>query len=134
MKLLYIANARIPTEKAHGVHIVKMCEALAVAGAEVILILPKRKNAIKQDIFSYYEVKRNFSVDRVPVIDWVDKGFFGYWINQVSFTFGLLFKKFDKTDSVVLTRDEWSGWLLSVAGYKVFYDMHGFPETWLYFW
>ena len=26
-KLIYIANARIPTEKAHGIQIMKMCES-----------------------------------------------------------------------------------------------------------
>jgi len=30
MKLIYIANARIPTEKAHGIQIMKMCEALLI--------------------------------------------------------------------------------------------------------
>ena len=29
MKLIYIANARIPTEMAHGLQIMKMCEAFA---------------------------------------------------------------------------------------------------------
>jgi GxxExxY protein len=32
MKLIYIANARIPTEKAHGIQIMKMCEAFAKYG------------------------------------------------------------------------------------------------------
>ena len=28
MKISYIVNARMPTEKAHGVHIAQMCTAL----------------------------------------------------------------------------------------------------------
>jgi len=32
MKLIYIANARIPTEKAHGIQIMKMGEAFAKYG------------------------------------------------------------------------------------------------------
>ena len=54
MKLYYIANARIPTEKAHGVQIMKMCEAFVDAGHEVKLIVPKRKNPIQEDPFAYY--------------------------------------------------------------------------------
>ena len=37
MKLIYLANARIPTEKAHGRQIMKMCEAFVDAGLEVEL-------------------------------------------------------------------------------------------------
>ena len=29
MKIIYIANIRLPTEKAHGIQIMKTCEALA---------------------------------------------------------------------------------------------------------
>ena len=57
MKILYIANARIPTEKAHGFQICKMCEQLSLQGAEVELIVPKRKNKITQDVFQYYDLK-----------------------------------------------------------------------------
>jgi len=42
VKLLYVANARLPTEKAHGVQIVKMCEAFTQNGAEVELLAPFR--------------------------------------------------------------------------------------------
>lgn len=133
MKLLYIANARIPTEKAYGVNIIKMCQALAGAGAELTLVIPQRKNAIKQDVFSYYGVEKNFTVEYVPIIDFVAKGFAGYWISQLDFSLKLLFKKFDKK-TAILTRDEWSGWLLAKFGYWVFYDMHGFPVTWQWLW
>lgn len=134
MKLLYIANARIPTERAHGLHIVKMCEAIADFGVSLTLVLPQRKNSIKENLFSYYGIKKNFDVQYLPVADFVKNGFFGYWIGQLSFSLKLLFQKFNKNELVILTRDEWSGWILAKFGYKVFYDMHGFPETWLYFW
>ena len=42
MKIYYIANARIPTEKAHGIQIAKMCEALIEAGTDLTLIVPSR--------------------------------------------------------------------------------------------
>lgn len=133
MKLLYIANARIPTEKAYGINIIKMCQALAMVGAELTLVIPQRKNAIKQDVFSYYGVEKNFIVEYVPIVDFVAKGFLGYWISQLFFSLKLLFKKIDK-GIPILTRDEWSGWLLAKFGYQVFYDMHGFPVTWQWLW
>ncbi len=134
MKIIYIANNRFPTEKAYGLHVVKMCEALAQNGAEVTLVVPKRKNQILSDVFDYYGVERNFNVEYLPVIDCVDSGFFGYCVAQVSFTFSLLRRKYDKSENTILTRDEWSGWALATAGYKVFYDMHGFPIKWMAIW
>ncbi|MEK7643835.1 MAG: glycosyltransferase family 4 protein [Patescibacteria group bacterium] len=134
MKLLYIANARIPTEKAHGLHIVKMCEAFSRRGAAVILVVPKRKNLITEDIFSYYGTEKNFSVRYLPVIDFVRSGFFGYWITQISFSWKLMTLDFDKREYTVITRDELSGWLMAKRKFRVFYDMHGFPETWRGLW
>ena len=54
MKILYLANLRLPTEKAYGIQIAKMCEAFADSGQEVLLFYPHRQNpVISQDIFSY---------------------------------------------------------------------------------
>ena len=54
-KLIYIANARIPTEKAHGIQIMKMCEAFAGLGVDVEIIVPKRsvKALINEDPFVF---------------------------------------------------------------------------------
>ena len=134
MKLIYIANIRFPTEKAHGVHIVKMCEALARNGVEVKLVVPERKNQIENDLFEYYGVKKNFEIKYLPVIDFVGSGFLGYWVTQISFIIALLRQKFDKSESIILTRDEWSGWVLASKKYRVFYDMHGFPVKWKFLW
>ena len=56
MKLYCIANVRIPTENAHGIQIMKMCEAFSRiepytfgTKIEVELIVPKRFNPIKTD-------------------------------------------------------------------------------------
>jgi glycosyltransferase involved in cell wall biosynthesis len=68
-KLIYIINARIPTEKAHGLQIMKMCEAFASGGADMELIIPKRINSIKQDPFEYYGVKRVFNIRKIFCVD-----------------------------------------------------------------
>ena len=38
MNILYLANVRLPTEKAHGAQIMKTCEALAAAGAHNVTL------------------------------------------------------------------------------------------------
>lgn len=136
MQLIYIANSRIPTEKAYGVSIVKTCEAFASIGVRVTLLIPDVKNTAGDDIFSYYGVKNNFTVQRVPTFDAVVLGWkYGFLLNQISFGVAAFFlHKGKKKNDVILTRDEISGWLLSRAGYRVFYDMHGFPESRLWLW
>lgn len=63
MRLVYLANVRMPTEKAHGVQILKMCEAFADQGVEVELVVPTRVNDLAgQDPFGYYGVRKNFCV------------------------------------------------------------------------
>ena len=71
--LLYIANARIPTEKAHGLQIMQNCEAFADAGMRVTLWAARRINTPDMrgihDPYAYYGVKANFDLKRIPCLD-----------------------------------------------------------------
>ena len=63
LKIVYITNARLPTEKAHGVQIIKMIEALSSLNNEVVLISPNRiQNEIshKTSVFDFYNVEKIF--------------------------------------------------------------------------
>lgn len=84
-KLFYIANVRLPTEKAHGMQIMKSCEALARAGLHVELAVPRRKNPMEADPFLYYSVERNFIITSLPVIDTVKFGRLGFLLELLSF-------------------------------------------------
>lgn len=75
MRLLYIANIRVPSEKAHTFQIMRMCAAFASAGAEVTLIVPKRANPLRDDPFTFYGLPRNFSVVTVPTWDTIGRRF-----------------------------------------------------------
>lgn len=105
-RLLYIANSRLPTDNAHGVQIIKMCEAFAKAGASVTLIHPWRINRHKGDPFSVYMTERNFRLITVPSLDLLWMGRIGFWIQNVTFSktvaLYLLFNTFD----IVYSRDE----------------------------
>ena len=65
MKLIYIANLRLPTEKAHGIQIAKTCEALAGQGVKVKLVAPFRFSRTKSDFFEYYNVARSFAFKKI---------------------------------------------------------------------
>lgn len=68
MKLTYITNSRIPTEKAHGSQIMKMCEKFSNL-VEVELLVPQKINYLGQDPFDFYGTKRTFSIRTVPSFD-----------------------------------------------------------------
>jgi glycosyltransferase involved in cell wall biosynthesis len=135
MTIYYIANARIPTEKAHGIHIMKMCEAFIKRGAKVELFVPKRKNPITLDPFSYYGISKKFPIHYLFMHDAVGSPV-AYWVSQASFSFSVFLsgKLIKEKDTVIVSRDILSAFLFSLRGFPVFFDIHGFPEQFLWFW
>jgi glycosyltransferase involved in cell wall biosynthesis len=75
MRFLYLANIRLPTEKAHGLQIMQNCEAFAQNKAEVTLIVPRRRNTRPlrevQDVWGYYGVRQNFAIRRLACLDFM---------------------------------------------------------------
>lgn len=124
MKIVYVANARIPTEKAHGIQIMKTCEALACLGHKVELVVPWRRNPIRNDPFQYYRIERNFTIRRIPSADLVFLGKFGFWIQALTFaecaTWYLLFKRAD----LFYGRDEITLSYLALFGRNVHWEAH----------
>ena len=131
MKLIYIANARIPTEKAHGIQIMQMCSAFA-KNNEVELVIPRRVNWIKEDPFEYYGIERNFSITKLPCLDLIpfDKyiGHLGMWIESLTFNLFvfpyILFKKAD----IIYTRDKFLLPLCLFLG-NIIFEAHTFPKN-----
>ena len=133
MKLYYIINARIPTEKAHGIQVMKMCEAFAREGKEVILVVPRRHNTIKADPFLYYGVERNFTIKYLPVID-----LFGYHIpfvfSVLTITFAIATRLFllkEKNEAILYTRGETPFFLTLFLPnrFKLFWETHIKPKN-----
>lgn len=69
INLLYIGNNRLPSEKADGLYVMKLCEAFAKQGTRATLLVPKRINLIHDDPFSYYGVQKNFAIRSVFSFD-----------------------------------------------------------------
>lgn len=71
-RIVYLTTARLPTEKAHGYQICKMCEAFAQNGMDVTLLHPFRRQPQALDgrsIFSYYGIQRCFAVQTLANVD-----------------------------------------------------------------
>lgn len=128
-KLTYIANARMPTEKAHGIQIMKMCEAFADQGANVELIIPRRFNYIEEDPFSYYGVEKNFTITQLPTIDLmpVSSGWFkwlAYWVNYLVFSELVFWYTLFNAADVYYSRNELPLLYLSLRGSKTYWETH----------
>lgn len=139
--LLYIANVRLPTEKAHGLQIMKTCEALANKDVKVNLVIPKRINHLEDDSFDFYNVARNFTIEKLNCVDFIKFPFFKkltFWLE--SFSFYLSVKKYiaENKFDVYYTRDLLPAFFLSKKINNVFYEVHSLPsepdkkylETW----
>lgn len=129
-KLLYLSNLRLPTEKAYGIQIAKMCEAFAIQ-VEVKLIYPRRRNPIKADVFDYYSVEKNFKIKKLPAIDFYITGFLDRitvgiksFISGATLAFYALFSDAD----VIYSRDELVIYMLSFFKKGLVFEAHRFSQ------
>ncbi|MDD5071716.1 MAG: glycosyltransferase family 4 protein [Patescibacteria group bacterium] len=125
MRMIYLANARFPTEKAHGRQIIKMNEAFAEAGAEVELIVPWRFSKIKDNPFSFYGVREKFKIKKIFSLDLVNFGKIGFWVQIISFLASakiyLAFKNYD----ILYTREQFVGLFFN----NFILELHSLPEN-----
>jgi len=128
MKIQYLAFIRLPTEKAHGVQIVKTCEALASLGHEVELVIPGRQTHILGDAFSYYGAKKNFTITSLHTPDWVNLGPLGFFVSLLWFSEAAKWRKAFWDADVVFSRD--AGVLLQyvLLGRPLVYEAHNDPS------
>ncbi|MGQ4648738.1 glycosyltransferase [Lyngbya aestuarii] len=139
-QLVYIANARLPTEKAHGYQICKMCEAFANQGVEVLLLHPERYQSdaeLKEiSIFSYYNVPPVFEVktlpnwDVVPLSLWIpEKLFTGiFFTHALLWGFYAALKARKQKADLYYTRDSGIAFCLVYLGLPTVYEAHLVPK------
>ncbi len=135
MKIIYLANARIPTEKAHGISIMKMCEAFSLQGAEVELVVPRRMNKIKEDPFDYYGVRRNFKIKKLLCLDLMPLekifGTFAFRIQSLTFYFFAFFRVLFLKADIIYTRDNFILFYPFLKR-KIFFEAHRLLPVFLY--
>ena len=129
MKLYYVANFRMPSEKAHGIQVAKMCEAFIEAGADLTLIVPRRKTDTRS-LREFYGLRVDIPKHVLFAFDWYTKGRILYRISSFSFmisSFFFLWGKRHERGSVVYTidADNWSYAHVSLIPLPYFSEMHG---------
>lgn len=71
MKIVYFASSQIPSRTANSIHVMKMCQAMAMLGHEVTLLAPDNKSRKEcAEEFGFYGVERCFKLVKLP---WVKK-------------------------------------------------------------
>lgn len=132
MKIIYIANVRLPTEKAHGLQIMKMCQAFSLANIDIELLIPWRFNPIKEGPFDYYGVDKIFKIKKLFSIDLVGLPF-GFWIQSFSFSLVTFFYLFFKKADFIYSRDLLPLFFLSLFKKNLVYEVHYLPgHFWIY--
>ena len=131
MKLRYIANIRLPTEKAHGIQIMSMCAAFASAGAEVELLVPDRHNKINDDPFVFYKVLRNFKIRKIKTFDLTRYerifGKYAFFLQAWSFARAVLRDARDNPADIYYHRDEMAFRSFAEAGLSSVWELHKVP-------
>ncbi len=146
MKIIYFANVRIPTEKAHGIQIMKTLAAFCAAGVSAELLIPRRINEPlgRENPFKFYGLKNIFPIHTLFTLDpvWLLRAPQGVYIKIqsilfiISLFFYLLFKK-NKADFIFYTREEYLLPLLQLFSQRVVWEGHYLPrraKNYLKFW
>jgi glycosyltransferase involved in cell wall biosynthesis len=79
MKIVYISSSVIPSRTANSIHVMKMCQAFAKNGHEVILLAPNDRKHYEpgvNDVYAYYGVERCFEIIKLPWLNFKGKGYF----------------------------------------------------------
>jgi len=140
VKLNYISSARLPTEKAHGYQIVKMCEAFSELGVKVLLLHPHRyqddRRMRDKTVFEYYELSHSFEIRTLPNPDVlrVERLFPGRSFVWLFFLHGLLWglcaalKARKERADLYYTRDVALAFWLTRLGLPTVFEGHTLPK------
>lgn len=141
-RLVYVTGSRLPTEKAHGYQICKMCEAFAQQGVDVMLAHPRRRQADRRlaeaTVYDFYGIHPDFEVLTLPNLDvipaerWVPRPLFAALFEAHATLWGLFAAgTLSRTrDCLFYTRDPHVlYWCLRLRLPSV-YEAHDVPRAW----
>lgn len=120
----------MPTEKAHGIQIAKMCEAFIEAGVDVTLVVPHRATD-SRSVQEYYHLRTAVPIIRLKALDWYTGGRVGYFFASLSFMCAYLFfvwrkkKQGERFVLYTVDTDNYSSSALAFLGIPLFTEMHG---------
>lgn len=119
MRIVYIAPQAIPSSSANSIHMMKMAQAMASNGHDVLLLAPRGNT--QANIFSYYGVRENFKL-----ITHVKRpGSLGL----VSYSFQNISHARAFKPDLVFSRCLMSAWISLLAGLPTLFEIHDSPRS-----
>jgi len=122
-KVLYFVNARMPTDRAHGVQIANICESLGLQ-SDTTLMIPKRSNVIKKNLYNYYSIKKSFITKVIKIPDFGHIGKIFFQLHTVFFLLIVRIFIFLKKYDVYITREVYAG----IFKKDVIIEVHALPK------
>lgn len=132
MRIIYVENVRIPSERAHAYQIVQTCTWFARYGAQVELVNPDR--AVGADVFAYFGIESNlFTHTRLSVVDpltwrWFFWKALAYGIERWSFVRALQRWAATQQADVWFTRDPAMVDALKGSKRNIVLELHDRPD------
>lgn len=126
MKLYYIVNARMPSEKAYGIQIAKMCEAFIEHGVELELCIPRTRRA-HIPLQEFYGLRVPVPTRILAGLDWYGRGSIGFALSSMVFMASACFYLLRRKGSASLytiDMDPYSFSPLALLGMPIAVEMH----------
>jgi glycosyltransferase involved in cell wall biosynthesis len=126
MNILYLANISLPSERAHAIQIVSMCNGFAENGAKITLAVSKKESPITQSLNEYYGQKIAFETVKIKTFDSFQRNPFLFQLAGIVFAIKsyLLFKS--KVPDIIYSREEIQLFFISflVPAIKLVWESH----------
>jgi len=140
MRVLYVANVRIPSERANAAQILAQCDALTEAEVDVAILAPRRRNDFPltdDEIPDWYAVRSVPRIERLFTVDTIDlvptalqRG--PFVVQSLTFAWAVRRRlKREPPDTIVYSRDPWTLSVLTRgAGARcpLFFEVHDLPQ------
>jgi len=126
MNILYIANSRMPTPKAHGIQIAKACEGLIEADHQVTLVMPRSRVWSSDSVSAYYHLRKEIPTKVLGTPDFYGSGELGFLVSTFCFAIAALFylRKAGKGAVVYARPDPFFLPFAIMLGYPCYAEVH----------
>ena len=107
MRIAYCTNVRLPSERAHGHQVARVCDALAALGHEVEIFVPQRRNSIQDDYWTFHKADRRVQLTylgKFDPIDWPIPKFLQLFLLNFQFTISICKKLQMQKTAIIYTR------------------------------
>jgi len=133
MKIHYVENVRIPSERAHAYQIVQTCAWLAKCGAEVTLVNPARAKG--KDVFEAYGLPRyvfhHVTLESFDPLSWrrFPSKRLAYALQRRSFIRAFKEWSRDEHPDIWYTRDPAMVQAIAKPGRRIALELHDAPDS-----